>query len=170
MDPVGKRLFSRQILHCVRNTTHGITPTCPPSFTPRPHSAFCLTVVVNYLFLLTTSIHFQVDRVRELTTWSPTPGHQLFPSVKQILLSPPHCEITVMTFLVFSFLGNFHIRNGALMWRLNWLADVSARGMDNSFGLMMNYRYVLEDVDKNNQQYLLTGAVAASPQFLQPLQ
>jgi len=66
--------------------------------------------------------------------------------------------------------GNFHIRNGAWMWRLNWLADISARGMDNSFGLMMNYKYVLEDVDKNNQQYLLSGTVAASPQFLQPLQ
>lgn len=55
------------------------------------------------------------------------------------------------------------------MWRLNWLADVSARGMDNSFGLMMNYKYVLEDVDKNNQQYLLNGTVTASPQFLEPL-
>lgn len=55
------------------------------------------------------------------------------------------------------------------MWRLNWLADVSARGMDNSFGLMMNYKYVLEDVDKNNQQYLLNGTVAASSQFLEPL-
>lgn len=65
--------------------------------------------------------------------------------------------------------GNFHIRNGAWMWRLNWLADVSARGMDNSFGLMMNYKYVLGDVDKNNQQYLLNGTVAASPQFLEPL-
>ena len=69
-----------------------------------------------------------------------------------------------------SFLpGNFHIRNGACMWRLNWLADLSTRGMGNSFGLMVNYRYVLEDVDKNNQQYLLNGTVAASPQFLQLL-
>lgn len=68
MDPVGKRFFSRQILYCVRNITHGITPTCPPAFIPRPHSAFCLTVVIDFLFLLTTSIHFQVDRVRELTT------------------------------------------------------------------------------------------------------
>lgn len=55
------------------------------------------------------------------------------------------------------------------MWRLNWLADLSARGLENSFGLMVNYRYVLEDVDKNNQQYLLNGTVAASPQFLQLL-
>ena len=50
------------------------------------------------------------------------------------------------------------------------MADVSHRGMENSYGLMMNYKYVPEDVDKNNQQYLLKGAVAASPQFLQSLQ
>lgn len=77
-----------------------------------------------------------------------------------------------MLFVIFPFLpsGNFHIRNGACMWRLNWLADLSARGLENSFGLMMNYRYVLEDVDKNNQQYLLNGMVAASPQFLELLQ
>ncbi|XP_067049154.1 malonyl-CoA decarboxylase, mitochondrial-like isoform X1 [Acropora muricata] len=65
--------------------------------------------------------------------------------------------------------GNFHIRNGACMWRLNWLADLSARGMDNSFGIMVNYKYVLEEVDKNNQQYLLNGTVTASPQFLELL-
>ncbi|XP_015759128.1 PREDICTED: malonyl-CoA decarboxylase, mitochondrial-like [Acropora digitifera] len=64
---------------------------------------------------------------------------------------------------------NFHIRNGACMWRLNWLADLSARGMDNSFGIMVNYKYVLEEVDKNNQQYLLNGTVTASPQFLELL-
>jgi len=90
--------------------------------------------------------------------------------VKQILPTVPDCEVAVTPFLAFSLSGNFHIRNGAWMWRLNWLADISARGMDNSFGLMMNYKYVLEDVDKNNQQYLLSGTVAASPQFLQPLQ
>ena len=55
------------------------------------------------------------------------------------------------------------------MWRLNWLADLSARGMDNSFGIMVNYKYLLEEVDKNNQQYLLNGTVTASPQFLELL-
>ena len=55
------------------------------------------------------------------------------------------------------------------MWRLNWLADLSPRGMDNSYGIMVNYKYVLEDVDKNNQQYLLNGTVTASSAFLELL-
>jgi malonyl-CoA decarboxylase len=36
--------------------------------------------------------------------------------------------------------ANFHLRNGAWMWRLNWAADLSARGMKNSCGIMVNYR------------------------------
>ncbi|GIY64644.1 malonyl-CoA decarboxylase, mitochondrial [Caerostris darwini] len=36
--------------------------------------------------------------------------------------------------------AHFHLRNGAVMWRLNWLADLSPRGLDNSCGMMVNYR------------------------------
>jgi hypothetical protein len=36
--------------------------------------------------------------------------------------------------------ANFHLRNGATLWRLNWLADPSPRGMANSCGIMVNYR------------------------------
>ena len=36
--------------------------------------------------------------------------------------------------------ANFHLRNGATLWRLNWLADPSLRGMANSCGIMVNYR------------------------------
>ncbi len=38
--------------------------------------------------------------------------------------------------------ANFHLRNGAVIWRLNWRADVSQRGLENSCGIMVNYRYV----------------------------
>jgi len=37
--------------------------------------------------------------------------------------------------------ANFHLRNGAVMWRLNWQADLSVRGLANSCGIMVNYRY-----------------------------
>lgn len=38
--------------------------------------------------------------------------------------------------------ANFHLRNGAVMWRINWMADPSPRGMANSCGVMVNYRQV----------------------------
>ena len=35
--------------------------------------------------------------------------------------------------------ANFHLRNGAAVARLNWLADPSARGLAGSVGIMVNY-------------------------------
>ena len=40
--------------------------------------------------------------------------------------------------------ANFHLSNGATVWRINWMADGSLKGMDASFGLMVNYRYFLD--------------------------
>ena len=59
---------------------------------------------------------------------------------------------------------NFHIRNGASLWRINWLGDTSAKGLRQSAGLMVNYRYDLEDVEDNNQRYLTDGTIAISEQ------
>ncbi|KAI9317814.1 malonyl-CoA decarboxylase-domain-containing protein [Zopfochytrium polystomum] len=55
--------------------------------------------------------------------------------------------------------ANFHIRNGACVHRLNWLGDVSAKGLAQSYGLMINYVYLLPHIEKNNQAYLLDGTV-----------
>nr|XP_034181548.1 malonyl-CoA decarboxylase, mitochondrial-like isoform X1 [Osmia lignaria] len=50
--------------------------------------------------------------------------------------------------------ANFHLRNGAIMWRINWLADPSPRGVANSCGIMVNYRYYLDKCEKNSQNYI----------------
>lgn len=69
--------------------------------------------------------------------------------------------------LAFDPVANFHLRNGASVWRLNWAADLSHTGLKASFGIMVNYRYVLEDVHTNNQMYLMDGKVPASTQIQQ---
>ncbi|XP_024085704.1 malonyl-CoA decarboxylase, mitochondrial-like [Cimex lectularius] len=61
--------------------------------------------------------------------------------------------------------ANFHLRNGAVMWRLNWLADTSPRGMTNSCGLMVNYRYFLDDTETNSRNYLENKVINASDQI-----
>uniref|UniRef100_A0A0A9Z0G7 Malonyl-CoA decarboxylase, mitochondrial n=1 Tax=Lygus hesperus TaxID=30085 RepID=A0A0A9Z0G7_LYGHE len=61
--------------------------------------------------------------------------------------------------------ANFHLKNGAVMWRLNWLADTSPRGMTNSCGLMVNYRYFLEDTEHNSKDYLENKMINASEQI-----
>jgi malonyl-CoA decarboxylase len=64
--------------------------------------------------------------------------------------------------LAFDPVANFHLQNGASVWRLNWGADLSHNGLSSSFGMMVNYRYVLEDVHSNNQMYLMDGTVPSS--------
>lgn len=58
--------------------------------------------------------------------------------------------------------ANFHLTNGARVERLNWMADVSAKGMRDSAGLMVNYRYRLNEIEANHDAYRKRGRVAAS--------
>jgi malonyl-CoA decarboxylase len=57
--------------------------------------------------------------------------------------------------------AHFHLGNGAIVERINWLADTSANGLKQSYGVMVNYRYKLSDVDANHEAYA-TGKVVAS--------
>ncbi|KAK1135496.1 hypothetical protein K0M31_000085 [Melipona bicolor] len=58
--------------------------------------------------------------------------------------------------------ANFHLRNGAVMWRINWLADPSPRGVGNSCGIMVNYRYYLDECEKHSQNYIENYFINAS--------
>ena len=58
--------------------------------------------------------------------------------------------------------ARFHLGNGAALERLNWLGDSSASGMARSAGLMVNYVYRLEDVERNHERYFADHAVVAS--------
>ncbi len=42
--------------------------------------------------------------------------------------------------------AHFHLSNGARIERLNWMADVSRRGLEQSSGMMINYRYDLSEL------------------------
>ena len=45
--------------------------------------------------------------------------------------------------------ARFHLGNGARVERLNWAGDPSAKGLKQSWGLMVNYLYDLKRLDKN---------------------
>jgi malonyl-CoA decarboxylase len=57
--------------------------------------------------------------------------------------------------------AHFHLGNGAIVERLNWLADTSANGLRQSYAMMVNYRYKLGDVDANHEAYA-NGKIVAS--------
>ncbi|RTL93321.1 MCD, Malonyl-CoA decarboxylase MCD [Ancylobacter aquaticus] len=60
--------------------------------------------------------------------------------------------------------ARFHLGNGARLERINPFGDLSARGMAQAFGLMVNYRYLIEDIETNHEAFFGRGTVVASPQ------
>ena len=60
--------------------------------------------------------------------------------------------------------ARFHLGNGAALERLNWMGDTSQAGMARSAGLMVNYVYRLNEVERNHERYFSSHAIAASPQ------
>ena len=58
--------------------------------------------------------------------------------------------------------AHFHLSNGARMERLNWMGDRSPKGMWQSAGLMINYRYDLARIDANHENYRSIGRRAIS--------
>jgi malonyl-CoA decarboxylase len=58
--------------------------------------------------------------------------------------------------------AHFHLMNGARIEQLNWLGDTSERGLQQSAGMMVNYRYRLADIEANHEAYRGEGKVAAA--------
>jgi malonyl-CoA decarboxylase len=58
--------------------------------------------------------------------------------------------------------ARFHLANGAHLERLNWMADTSPAGLQRSFGLMANYVYRPDDLERNHEAYAREYRVIAS--------
>jgi malonyl-CoA decarboxylase len=58
--------------------------------------------------------------------------------------------------------ARFHLGNGARLERINWLGDISEKGLREAHGLMVNYRYDLKEIEKNHEAYENEGEVAAA--------
>ena len=56
----------------------------------------------------------------------------------------------------------FHLNNGARVNRILWLADTSARGLKQSYGMMVSYLYDLGHVDDNHERFAKSGEIAAA--------
>ena len=58
--------------------------------------------------------------------------------------------------------ARFHLGNGARLEQIDWLGDRSAKGLRESAGIMVNYRYDLDDIERNHEAYANDGEVVAS--------
>ncbi len=58
--------------------------------------------------------------------------------------------------------ARFHIGNGSSLDRINWGADLSERALKQSAGIMVNYHYDLDHIERNHEACVEKGLVTAS--------
>lgn len=58
--------------------------------------------------------------------------------------------------------ARFHLGNGARLERINWRGDVSANGLRQAGGLMVNYLYELGAIEANHEAFVQNGTIAAA--------
>jgi malonyl-CoA decarboxylase len=60
--------------------------------------------------------------------------------------------------------ARFHLGNGAELHRINAEADISDKGRAQSFGVMVNYLYELDQVEARHEAFAAKGEIAVSRQ------
>jgi malonyl-CoA decarboxylase len=58
--------------------------------------------------------------------------------------------------------ARFHLGNGARVEQLNWLGDISANGLRQSYGILANYGYKLNHVEENHEAFVNQNVIAQS--------
>ena len=61
--------------------------------------------------------------------------------------------------------GRFHIGNGASLERINLNADLSEKGLSQSYGIMANYLYDLDVVEENHELFFKNKIVQTSSEI-----
>lgn len=56
--------------------------------------------------------------------------------------------------------AHFHLANGARLERVNLMADLSPKGLQQAFGTMVNYLYEPRSLEANHELYVDTGEVS----------
>jgi malonyl-CoA decarboxylase len=102
-------------------------------------------------------------RVLESTAWVDDPAATASIKPALVRLAARYLTATGEDQRVVDRVGNFHLTNGARIERVNWLANTSLDGLRQSLGLMVNYRYDLDRIERNHTDYVVRGRVSSSP-------
>jgi malonyl-CoA decarboxylase len=60
--------------------------------------------------------------------------------------------------------ARFHLGNGARLERVNWLGNDAPRGIQESFGIMVNYLYDHDSIEDNHEAFMRDGTIVRSPE------
>jgi malonyl-CoA decarboxylase len=61
----------------------------------------------------------------------------------------------------------FHLSNGARLESIDPFANLRPYGLRDSFGVMVNYRYIPDDLEENHEQFVRTGNPRLAPGLMQ---
>jgi malonyl-CoA decarboxylase len=119
-----------------------------------------------------------LPRIRTFATLSPIPGFRKWLAGAHGNLDPGKLDAEMKRRLVplcahylvhekrgqdaLDSVARFHLKNGARLDRINWLADTSPMGLKQSAGLMANYVYDIADLERNHELYARYGQVVCS--------
>jgi malonyl-CoA decarboxylase len=63
--------------------------------------------------------------------------------------------------------AHFHASNGAMLARINWLADLSDKGLAQSAGIMVNYLYDMQKFAQHQSEYARAGQLPVGGEVLE---
>ena len=118
-------------------------------------------------------LHAELPNLKVFATLSPVPGLRKWAEVRLGAAVPTErdrLEGIAAWYLTREWkegaaldpVANFHLGNGARLERVNSAADPSAKGSAQSFGMMVNYVYDLDSVEKNHEEYVNRHRVVCS--------
>ncbi|MEO1200738.1 MAG: malonyl-CoA decarboxylase family protein [Pseudomonadota bacterium] len=165
-EPMGEKGFDTAIFYSISNTQPGLAGI--------PFGEYLIKQVVD-------DIRTSEPRVLNFATLSPIPGlrrwlkDQLPEDTPELDAASDTTSETALMAQAARYLttydpdrrraldpvGHFHLSNGARVERVNWAADRSERGRAQSFGIMVNYAYDLDKLDKRKTGYALDGNISA---------
>jgi malonyl-CoA decarboxylase len=103
-----------------------------------------------------------LDRLSEPDWWKNAELESQMRSVVEPLAAYYFLKARTSKGRLIDSVARFHLGNGARLERINWLGDNSAKGQRESAGIMVNYLYRLDHIEKNHEAYANQGTVAAS--------
>jgi len=131
-------------------------------------------------------LHAEFPQLKRFSTLSPVPGFRRWltqhPSLREFecdgwchdpaqieLMRPVLMRLCALYLTRQPSPGNridpvarFHLGNGARLERINWLGNNSPRGIQESFGIMVNYLYDHDSIESNHEAFVRGGTIVRS--------
>ena len=171
--PINDRGYTTATFYSISN--------CQPGLTQISFGNFLIKQVVQELAL-------EFPSIKNFVTLSPVPGFSKWLRARKNQASSNFAssnlelsdqdakdlEIEQMSFrkLVFNYLltskkndlpadpvCRFHLGNGASIYEINENADLSSKGMSQSYGVMVNYLYDLSSIERNHEDLFSSGKI-----------